>query len=119
VKIYTGTKNIERKIMGFHGVKDCNGRKKKFMKMKIFLWQSKDESKAQISGASRDCLVQKVNFFVHRERQRQRQRQREPFFLDRIKLLLFLVSCFCFCFFFLHHQCEVATVAKVLRFIID
>ena len=22
--------------MGFHGVKDCNGRKKKFMKMKIF-----------------------------------------------------------------------------------
>jgi hypothetical protein len=94
VKIYTGTKNIERKIMGFHGVKDCNGRKKKFMKMKIFLWQSKDESKAQISGASRDCLVQKVYFFVHRERQRQRQREREPFFLDRIKLLLFLVSVF-------------------------
>lgn len=41
-------------------------------------------SKAKISGASRDCSVKKGELFSERER--------EHFFLDRIKLLLFLVS---------------------------
>lgn len=48
MKIYMGTKNRERKIMGFHGIKDCNGRKRKFMKMKIF--QRKTEEVADFHG---------------------------------------------------------------------
>jgi hypothetical protein len=48
MKIYMGTKNIERKNMGFHNVKDCNGRKRKFMKMNIF--QKKREEDTDFHG---------------------------------------------------------------------
>lgn len=95
MKIYMGTKNIERKKMGFHNVKDCNGRKRKFMKNEDFAEKErrvrifsrlaltgikkirsfgsrKMNSKAQISATSRDCLVQKVRLFC-------REREREPF----------------------------------------
>lgn len=45
-------------------------------------------SKAEISGASRDCLVKKVDTFIL---------ERERFFLNRIKLSF----CFLFLFVFL------------------
>lgn len=78
MKIYMGTKNKERKIVGSHGFMKKNDgfaekerRGRRFSRLALIgsmrissFGSRKMNSKAEISGVSRDYLVQKVDTFL-------------------------------------------------------